>query len=472
MRFFSRGLKQSIALLLFANLINIAFLIAQLAGFVVLRPLIVYEYFLIPVMILLRFPAFATWFFWLFILALDVLNNVSAIFLFNMPEFVKNLEFSFLYTFTLWQYILLFLFFAFVYINLLAIRRFSGIAFEQRKVFIICFLAFVPLSFLTDYLNGSYYRHIQQKIPITKLNIGGSAVNTSWISIRDLIATASRPRLIDTSVTYQTFANDTTGNQILILVESWGLPANDADWLEIKKIILHGASLTRWSPQFGKTAFQGSTTKAELRELLNMHGDYRYLIHKDSAASVESIFNIKKRQGYVTAATHSFSGKMFGRVSWWKNIGIDSVFFLEEIVKRRGLTPQALNYATPFTSVNDEEVYTFIANVHVRDKQKKFVYFLTENSHLPYNQPEPSHANSNAEIQAPSIEFNSNKLSNQANGQMRRILELISYFMHTPESDQWSKILIVGDHMPPFTESSDRDFYSDSEVPFVLLHKD
>jgi phosphoglycerol transferase MdoB-like AlkP superfamily enzyme len=285
-------------------------------------------------------------------------------------------------------------------------------------------------------------------------------MNLTAIMLSDFAFEAKKPSRIARSVTYQTFAEDSVGNQLLILIESWGLPIDEGDRAKITTLISKRAYQSGWSAQIGSTVFEGSTTSAELRELLSVSGNFRYLLNADSAKMMESIFSIKKKQGFTTMAVHSFSGRMFWRVGWWKNLGIDSVFFLEDVVKRKKLKVQSLNYSTPFASLNDEDSYSFITRVSAPQSRKRFVYFLTENSHLPFRQ---------GKIKDTGISQFENKLSEEGNNQLARIQELLFFFMESKLSKEWSKILIVGDHVPPFTNNADRHFYSPTCVPYLIL---
>lgn len=461
MTFISKGFTRTAVLLLYANSVNLFFLLAHLTLVVVLRPVIVYEYFLIAIFIVLRFRPLVTWFFWFVILTVDILNSISTVFLFKLPEFLNNLEFSLHYSFSLTQYLLLFLFISYLYANFWLIKNLSRIIIERRRATIGFFICCICVVGILDYLNGSsrLARHRKQ-FALTDLNIGGSTMNLTAIMLSDFAFEAKKPSRIARSVTYQTFAEDSVGNQLLILIESWGLPIDEGDRAKITTLISKRAYQSGWSAQIGSTVFEGSTTSAELRELLSVSGNFRYLLNADSAKMMESIFSIKKKQGFTTMAVHSFSGRMFWRVGWWKNLGIDSVFFLEDVVKRKKLKVQSLNYSTPFASLNDEDSYSFITRVSAPQSRKRFVYFLTENSHLPFRQ---------GKIKDTGISQFENKLSEEGNNQLARIQELLFFFMESKLSKEWSKILIVGDHVPPFTNNADRHFYSPTCVPYLIL---
>jgi len=181
------------------------------------------------------------------------------------------------------------------------------------------------------------------------------------------------------SVTFETFKNDSLSNQMLILIESFGVLKNLNDQQKVENIISEVFKKNNWKIKWGYTLFEGSTTKAELRELLNRKGDYRYLINNN----LKSIFNIKNRQGYKTIAAHSYNGSMFERNLWWKNIGINEFFFKESIQQKNSYKLK-LNTESPFHSIKDEETFDFLQK-ESKINSKNFAYLLTVNTHLPFD---------------------------------------------------------------------------------------
>lgn len=466
MKLSARAIGQAVILFLYSNVMNFAFLLFHITMMEALRPIFVYEYLVIPIFILLRFPPIVTWLLWTCFCLLDILNSISAVYLFKLPEFLENMEFTFHYSLSLKQYLLVFLVCAYFAMNFFLIRKMTRMTVDYRRMLIGFFIICLAAVFTLDFLNGSSkFAGHQIKFDLTRLNIGGSVLNVTRNMFTDLTFTAQKPKAVPRSVTFQTFETDTTGNQMVILLESWGLPAKEDDWEKLRVMISETASSSGWKSETGSTGFEGSTTHAELRELLSLSGNYRYFLNADSAASVESIFKIKKKQGYTTMAAHSFSGKMFWRVGWWPNLGIDSVYFMENIIDRKNLKPDSLNYATPFTSVNDEAAYLFLSELAAMYPGKKFAYFLAENSHLPYYDRSDDQT---SKPRQPMLTFD--ELSPEGDSQWKRIQELISFIARSPQSKQWSKILVMGDHMPPFTNNSDRDFYSSTKVPYFILH--
>jgi hypothetical protein len=62
-------------------------------------------------------------------------------------------------------------------------------------------------------------------------------------------------------------------------------------------------------------------------------------------------------------------------------------------------------------------------------------------------------------------------ITSQAKNQLIHIKNLLEYFSQKIEPKDWNKILIVGDHAPPFLIKKDRNFYVDGKVPYLLITK-
>jgi hypothetical protein len=446
---------QTLTVLLFANAMNILFIGMRILGIVIIRPVIIYEYLLIPLLIALRAPALLIWIAFLIILLVDVLSQISFIYLFNVPDFIKSLEFYSLYSFSLAQYLIAISSLLLLYLVYVVINKLSNSIQHTGRLLISTFVLFFSIVIL-DLITGPNL-FSQKAIYISDFNLGGT--NLKKDVLLGITSASSKPKSLTFSATFKTFEKDTMGNQFLIILESWGLPSDTTEWNRLKKEINKRASTRNWKTDFGYSPFRNSTTSGELREIFKMRGDYNYFLNPDSAKSFQSIFDIKKQQSYYSVAAHSFSGKMFKRSIWWRNIGIDSIFFLEDIMKKNILSEKQLNYATAFPSINDEETFMFLNGIN--NDQKKFAYLLTENTHLPFYQKFPSNNGL--------INFKE-KLSEEGNSQMIRIQELIFYFIENLNPG-WSKVLIVGDHMPPYTKIADRSFYSQDQVPYVILSR-
>ncbi|WP_264898803.1 sulfatase-like hydrolase/transferase [Sediminibacterium sp. TEGAF015] len=332
---------------------------------------------------------------------------------------------------------------------------------KKDKRIIKFFLIAISIIYVLDFANGS--TKINTKL--TQTFYDGNIASLTSKPLLDFIinvnVTVKEPQLNKKqSVTFEVFKNDSSGNQLLILIESFGLLKNVNDKKNIEKIISENFKRNHWKIKWGITSFEGSTTRAELRELLNSSGDYKYYIHKKS---INSIFDIKKKQGYNTIAAHSYNGSMFERNLWWKNLGINQMFFGETLQEKYAYK-LSLNSESPFISIQDEFTFDFLQN-ESKKYSKCFSYLLTVNSHLPFN--DNNFIGTNYKLP---FGNNSGNLT-EANAQMQRIISFLGYVAQELDSTRFQKVLIVGDHMPPFNAKNLRLLYENKYVPYCYVYK-
>jgi phosphoglycerol transferase MdoB-like AlkP superfamily enzyme len=328
-------------------------------------------------------------------------------------------------------------------------------------------LLIFSLTFILDSFNGSSFVELNKSQRIfTKNNVAGSVAILYYHNLDNMLISGSNikaPEQLPKSITFNTFGADERGNQLLIVVESFGLIRDSSIRHTFFSTVLSEFQKNGWKGSVGNTPFKGSTTAAEMRELLSLSGDYRFFLNQDKTTAYTSIFDVKLAQGYETIGVHSYTGKMFERDLWWKNIGIRSSYFMEDIIRENRYNLQ-LNYGTPFTSCQDEDAFDFLQS-KVVGKQKVFGYLLSVNSHLPYAGHFKDATASSAFIR------NFDGLTDEGRNQLIQIRSFLSYIAQNLDLGKWSEVLIVGDHMPPFLNKTDRDFYSAEKVPYLRIEK-
>jgi hypothetical protein len=407
------------------------------------------------------------WLIFVFVFALDIATVFSTLYLFNLPDFLNTIEYLGNYSFNPVQIsILLTTFFALIgtFILFKLIKRKIG----NDKVCIRLFAALLTITIVLDNINGSsIVSPYNPSLIFYKNNFAGwpsillyrILVNTNVSTNAPLLSPLNKE-----SITFKEYISDSTSNQMLLIVESFGWINDSLKREEFQKDISEIFENKKWKISWGKTLFTGGTTRAELRELLNCAGDYRYFIKPEQAKNFKSIFQIKKKQGYYTNAIHSYKGNMFERAIWWKNIGADQVFFFEEVLIASDYKSK-LNYESPFISVYDEDAFDFI-QTKTSTKGKQFVYFLTENAHLPFK----GKLNKRNFSKTFDVDIEAN-LSEEAKNQQKRISNFLEHVAIHLDPNKFEKLLIVGDHMPPFLNKNDRAFYSDKFVPYCVVTK-
>jgi hypothetical protein len=433
--------------------------------FAINRPLFVYEYFFVGFLMTFNVRSVWPWLVFVLIFALDISTVFSKLYLFNLPNFLNSLKYFSSYTINPVQIVLLlitFLALIGIFVLFKMIKRNIGL----DKVCLRLFAAILATTFALDNINGSsIVLAYNQSLNFYEGNFAGLPSILLHRSFLNRNVNTNAPLLsplTKESVTFKEYKLDSTSDQMLMIVESLGLINDSLKREEFQKDISSVFEAKNWKISWGKTHFTGSTTLAELRELLNCVGDYRYFIKPEQAKNFKSIFQIKKQQGYHTNAIHSYRANMFERATWWKNINADEVFFSEDVQVETNFQSK-LNYESPFISLNDEDAFDFIQS-KTATKGKQFVYFLTENSHLPFK------GTSNKTTASHFFDINKEaNLSEEAKNQSKRIRDLLIHVATNLDPNKFQKLLIVGDHMPPFVKKNDRLFYNDKFVPYCII---
>lgn len=246
-------------------------------------------------------------------------------------------------------------------------------------------------------------------------------------------------------------------NVIVVIVEAMGLPNDAAMRARLDQVWVRPQLASRFEVTFGKTAFFGSTTSGEMRELCGRWGDYPQ-IRGPQPGCLPAILAAK---GYRTTSYHAFSPRFFDRARWYPHIGIQHSFFRDDLqAKGASFCPNV------FAGACDRDVPRIIGE-QLKDRSKpQFIYWLTLNSHLPVIE--------DAELGT----TNCHQLGGRADADYPVICRMFAVWDDTaralgemvsqpgfPPTD----ILIVGDHMPPFTHQKSRLKFDPEHVPWILL---
>lgn len=247
-------------------------------------------------------------------------------------------------------------------------------------------------------------------------------------------------------------------NLVLVMVESWGVPAHPED----QKINDSIWRAERWAAKYdvtkGTSLYFGSTTNAEVRELCGAWGDHITYDFANSHCLPEKF----KEAGYGTYALHSFKGGFFDRISWYPMVGFDQLAFDQTLIARGAGFCDAV-----FAGACDQDVPRQIGKL-LRESphERNFVYWLTVNSHLPVD-ANPSLGTDRCDLGTPQWRENYPMLCRSYEVQKIAADALTEEIMSEkfPEAD----ILIVGDHMPPFFQRGIRTRFDSGRVPYFYL---
>jgi len=166
-------------------------------------------------------------------------------------------------------------------------------------------------------------------------------------------------------------------------------------------------------------------------------------------------------RGYETRAYHGFVPKFFNRDRWYPLIGFEHTSFKADL-ERRG----ARHCPNVFPGACDRDIPALIAEDIAHSDGPQFVYWLTLNSHLPVV--------ANRELQTE----NCRQLGASLDSRFPLVCRLFAIWDGTAEALARmaarpdfppTDILVVGDHMPPFTQQKSRLLFDPANVPWFLL---
>jgi hypothetical protein len=157
--------------------------------------------------------------------------------------------------------------------------------------------------------------------------------------------------------------------------------------------------------------------------------------------------------GFDSVGLHGFSSRMFERHRWWPVLGLSRTLFIED------MAADAPRCGGAFEGVCDAHLLALAA---AELKPQRLVYALTLNTHLPLATMALP-----ADLQALCEKRQTSEAVCQLTGQLRQVLDQIATVIARTEGP--TMVLVAGDHSPPFLRDSDRQAFSPTDVPSVIL---
>jgi hypothetical protein len=247
-------------------------------------------------------------------------------------------------------------------------------------------------------------------------------------------------------------------NLVVILVESWGVPDAPLD----RQIDRQVWSPERWAARYsvtrGSTAYYGSTTNAEVRELCGAWADHNSYDFDHSRCLPERF----REAGFATHSFHAFEGTFFDRETWYPKIGFDDIAFGNTLRKRGAHFCDGV-----FAGACDFDIAPQIgATLRANPDKRNFVYWLTLNSHLPVDANKTLGSD---RCRIGPAEWRADFPMLCRSYQVQKVLaDSITKEIMRPDFPD-ADILIVGDHMPPFFPRSIRTRFDTGHVPYYFL---
>jgi phosphoglycerol transferase MdoB-like AlkP superfamily enzyme len=248
---------------------------------------------------------------------------------------------------------------------------------------------------------------------------------------------------------------------VLIVVESWGLPLDTHLAHALTTPYDDQRIGNKYDVSYGTVLFNGATVPGETRELCQ--SGIGYGIRQASAAQANGCLpTLLHKRGYKSSSIHGYSGRMFQRNRWYRNIGFDQSWFGQDF-DEIGLP----HCGDSFPGTCDASIAGWIgyALLSVSSDRPRFIYWLTLNSHLPV----PAHPN------LPDDDVCTTQPA------LRDSTALCSWFrlvrtvhqsvqqLALTRTIRPTVFVLVGDHAPPFADPSLRRDFSATDVPYVLL---
>ena len=254
------------------------------------------------------------------------------------------------------------------------------------------------------------------------------------------------------SISYKYLLTDTSSHQVLIILESWGLLKDSSLRIQQIQSILD-LEHKGYDIKFDSSYFSGGTSQAEARELLNKEGEAYYSILQNGQLDIEGLTEHKNKEGYQTTALQSFSGFHSSGQRFRKILGFNIIKDYSDF-KSPNLSNE--NYNNHYQAVNDETVFDYCFN-NAFSHKKSFTYILTINTHLPFRSQK-----SKTDLFP----------TDETESQYKRVQEQFKHLAYLLNKFRMDKVVIVGDHPPPFIYKTERNLYLKDFVPaFIITSK-
>jgi hypothetical protein len=317
-----------------------------------------------------------------------------------------------------------------------------------------------------DLLNGSAIVLGPRQSTLTPINVSGSGTFALTYALYLVVRDSDVRKIPAESVTRKIVAEDAGRGALLasdeslvvVIVESWGKFIDVKAHERMLQLFYAPDIVGRYRVDTGSVRFRGHTTDAEFRELCGWSSGSITLL--ESSAS-ECLPHQLSQSGFTTAAFHGFTQRMFSRNRWYPMVGFDRSSFAEQLNQRHERTCGSL-----FEGICDDDVASEVESLLIAPSpgKRKFVYWLTLNSHLPLR----------PEDVGPQVVPCDQGLAEERDvcsitQIIYRILGRVARIAANPSLPQ-TRFVIVGDHSPTLPQRSSRGLFDQREVPYVALY--
>ncbi|MDO4725443.1 MAG: hypothetical protein Q4A97_11880 [Comamonadaceae bacterium] len=245
------------------------------------------------------------------------------------------------------------------------------------------------------------------------------------------------------------------GRMLLVVVESWGVPHQPQELALQMAPLLKAPGLELLAQ--GQVAFQGGTIAGELREVCSLASS-RIDFKKVTPPPGHACWPQRLReQGYATASINGGSALMYNASQWHASAGFERSYFMQTF-------PGQARRCHSFPSLCDVDLAPFVADTLAASDQS-FVYWLSMNSHLPYDARD-LRGKVSADCQA--LGWAADSASCLHHSLIQEFFSALVEAISRPEL-AGAEVVLVGDHMPPFFQAEDRARFVAGVVPYAHL---
>ncbi|TCP84361.1 hypothetical protein C8J31_108168 [Rhizobium sp. PP-CC-2G-626] len=337
----------------------------------------------------------------------------------------------------------------------------STIDVAASAFYVALILTMVGMALLTAWLFNRFRSDVPLASP-TAVAFAALSVVGLDSAVNQPFATAKPP--FDSAI----LQNDLTAeriaasghNMLFVVVEGLGAFADPQDRALLSQILQKETLGGRYQLTSGTTRYSGSTTGGAARELCGHWGSWLDFLGDQPFDCLPRRLSEK---GLSTQSFHGYSRDMFLRHHWYPQIGFQRSTFMEDMAADVP-SPTPSRCGNVFKGLCDTEIAGVVdAALKADPDTQKFVYFLTLNTHIPY-QPSASDRLGCATM-APAIDNRTVCDLTNLWSDLFRSVAVIARDPDLPPTD----ILIVGDHQTPLWERAARRHFKPGLVDWYLL---
>ncbi|WP_144425102.1 sulfatase-like hydrolase/transferase [Acidovorax sp. MR-S7] len=242
---------------------------------------------------------------------------------------------------------------------------------------------------------------------------------------------------------------------LFIIAESWGRPNNEVI-LDAQIGIIKNSRAIR-DVRVGTVHAIGATAFAEFRELCGKVPTKLNLEKISEEHLGECYPRMLGRQGYKTISVHGAHGVMYDRLLWYPVVGFGEMIFKEVLP----ISQDKQCYSFP--GYCDENLFG-MAGDKLNSAEKVFLYWLTLNSHMPYDRRDISKFRESLCDDVFDAGYKDG-LCNYHNLHVQFFEGLAKLVQRKELSGV--EVVVVGDHPPIFGDDLSKGYFKMDEVPFL-----